>query len=464
LYQKYNIRPLAAGLFNPERFYLHMVLEVAGQRIPVFPEGELTEASVQQSIEAAIKRSAPGFLKTVGLAVVSPPEPPNNLPPQLRQMQQNTGPQFRYLEEKLRSDYVVRTVTLDDGMVPPEIDLLMLAAAADLNEKQRFALDQYLMRGGAVIVMASGFAVDTTKGAVAAMPMGNGLTGLLETYGVKVEQAFVADPEHAPFPLPVRERRGPIVMQRMQLVPYVFFPDIRGAGFSQGHPVLSGVPNVVANWASPVRVTLPEGSDIKSDVLLQTSAESWVHDRPGINPDFDAHKELGFAPPNEESRARQPVAVSLVGKFTSHYASRPSPLFGAEGESGAPAADGADRTGRTIKESLPDARLVVIGSSMMASDLIQLQLAEGMGEGVYRGNLQFLQNLTDWVLEDTALLEIRTAGAFARTLRPMKDGEKTLFEILNYVVVLLALAGVVIFGATARYRTRPIAISKEAAA
>ena len=63
----------------------------------------------------------------------------------------------------------------------------------------------------------------------------------------------------------------------------------------------------------------------------------------------------------------------------------------------------ADATGRTLKESLPDARLVVLGSSEMVSDLL-IQIAGGFTGEVHRSNYQLVQNLVDWSVEDTDLL------------------------------------------------------------
>jgi hypothetical protein len=99
-----------------------------------------------------------------------------------------------------------------------------------------------------------------------------------------------------------------------------------------------------------------------------------------------------------------------------------------------------DRTGRTLKQSLPDARLVVVSSAELASD-VMLSLAQQMGGEVHRSDLMLLLNLIDWCTEDTDLLAIRGAGAFARTLAPVGDIEKIVIEAL---VAFLMLAGLLV--------------------
>ena len=80
----------------------------------------------------------------------------------------------------------------------------------------------------------------------------------------------------------------------------------------------------------------------------------------------------------------------------------------------------------------------------------------GASGAIYRGNFQLVRNLIDWAVADTDLLQIRGSGAFARTLMPLSEAEKTRWELTNYLVVLIALAVVVGIAATTRRRTRPL--------
>jgi ABC-2 type transport system permease protein len=214
---------------------------------------------------------------------------------------------------------------------------------------------------------------------------------------------------------------------------------------------LRGLQNVTVPWSSPLVVVEVEG--VESEVLLRTSPESWLNQTGSIEPSFQLFPETGFAPGSEqESRV---VGVSLSGTFKSCFAERPSPLFeGAEGEG----SEESDATGRTMKQSLPDARLVVLGSSELVSDLI-LRISEQMGGEVHRGNPQLLQNLVDWSVEDTDLLTIRSSGAFARTLRPMSEGEPRVWEFAVYGVVLALLLVAVVVPGWRRRRIEPLRIA-----
>lgn len=450
---EYGIQPMAADLFGQQRFYLHFVLKVGERAEPLFPQGDLSEADLRTTIEAGIRRLTPGFVKTIGLVteVTTPPMPQMPGVPQHPEQMDYQG-----LERALATDFEFRRLDLDDGVVPGDIDVLLVAKPGALDDKQQFAIDQYLMRGGAVIALAGAYRVKPERTGLNAIKEADPLFALLKSYGVDVEQAFVMDPRNTSFPIPVREQRGAFVFERVEMLPYPFFIDVRTDGFNREHPALAGVPSLAMTWSSPVRVREGLAAGLAAQTLLTSSDQSWVRLDTSLEPDLQKYPEQGFAPPEEGKRAAVPLAVALTGTFASHFADKPSPLFepGATPDA-ADLADKADRTGRTLKSSTPDARLAVVGSSEFVGDLVT-QIGGQIGGGSYRGNPVFFRNLIDWALEDTDLLQIRSAGAFARTLRPMDDGERTTYETANYIIVLLSLAGVLLVTIGRRRMAKPI--------
>jgi len=109
----------------------------------------------------------------------------------------------------------------------------------------------------------------------------------------------------------------------------------------------------------------------------------------------------------------------------------------------------------TVIESSPDsARLVVIGSGAFVSDPV-LQLTQGVSD-VAVVNLQLVQNLVDWCLEDVELLNIRTRGTYARTLKPEDEYNSHAWEWGNYLVALIAVVGIGVGTLGRRRRARPI--------
>lgn len=454
--QTYGFRPLAADLFGQQTFYLYLLLEAGERAEPLFPQGDMSEADLRATVEAGVQRLTPGFVKTIGL--LTSKEAPT-MPDMPGAPNHPVQADYKGLERALAADFEVKQVELKDGAVPGDIDVLIVGKPGPLDPKQQFAIDQYLMRGGAVIALAGAYRIKPERTGINAIKEADPLFELLETYGVKVDQAFVMDPQNTAFPMPVREQRGPFVFERVELLPYPFFIDVRPDGFNREHPALAGVPSLAMTWASPVRfVEGVEGREgLDAQVLVRSSDESWVRRETVLEPDLKQFPEVGFGAPGDAERDSIPLAVTLVGTLPSHFAEKASPLFEPGAEPTEEASDG-DRTGRTLKQSTPDARLVVVGSSEFVGDLVT-QLGGQIGGGSYRGNPVLLRNLIDWTLEDTDLLQIRSAGAFARTLKSMDDSERNTYEVVNYAVVLLALGGVLLLTVSRRRLAKPIPLT-----
>jgi ABC-2 type transport system permease protein len=449
LADEFGIQPLAADLFGRETFYLDVLLEGTEKPQRVLPRSDLSESDLRLAFEAAIRRVTPGQLKTVGLFTQVPEAPPFD--PQIPHQFQRPPPQPEYqvLGEMLAEDYQVDRLSLEDGVVPDVIDVLLVGKPGEMTEHQKFALDQYLMRGGKLIVLAARFEVGPSPRGLIASASESGLFDLLETWGVKIERALVMDSQNVSFPVPVSGSRGGVQYRRIHLLPYPFFPDVREDGFGDEQPAFTGLVNLTMPWSSPLELNPPAGVD--AETLVQTSSESWKNQTGIIEPDFDRYPGSGFGPAGP--RAARVVGASLSGRFPSHYAHQPSPLFEGTGPNAADAR--ADRTGRTLKQSLPDAGVVVLGSMDLVSDLV-MQLSAQPGGEVHRSNLQLIQNLVDWSVEDTELLSIRSSGAFARTLRPVDPDEARVLETGVVVCTAVLLAGVTVLPARRRRHVRAL--------
>lgn len=461
IYDKYGFRPMALDLFGEKSYYLYLLLKVGDNLERIFLQGDLTEAAIKQSIEAGIKRGTPGFLKTVGLFTENPPPVQQNpqIPPQFQEPQRQAD--YKLLERALSEDLTVKRIEIKDGYVPSDIDALIVARTGKLTDKQKFGIDQYLMRGGSLIVLSSAYDINIDRSGITAVKSDSGLNEMLKYYGVTVDDSFLLDKQNARFPVPVQERKGMFMVRRIKMMDYPFFPDIRSDGFNKGHLALSGLQNVVMNWASPLQIG-ENLKGMKADVLLSSSDQSWTYSDTKILPESLEEADSAFLP--EGKLKSYPVAATITGRIPSYFSDKPSPLFGAdEGEEPDNANESKaeeDRTGRTLKESTPEARLAVVGSSAFVSDLVS-NFSSQIGGGLYRGNSQFLRNLVDWALADTDLLQIRTSGSLARTLKPLEEEQRSIWEIGNYVFALAALFIVVIVASTRRRRAKPI-ISVEA--
>jgi ABC-type uncharacterized transport system involved in gliding motility auxiliary subunit len=101
---------------------------------------------------------------------------------------------WQTLQDELGRQYDVRSLSLADDSVPgPDVAVLVLTGAPDsLPADQRDRLTAFLARGGGVLVMASGMAIDPQQ-PYFAMPRPVAWNALLEPYGVAIRSDMVYD-------------------------------------------------------------------------------------------------------------------------------------------------------------------------------------------------------------------------------------------------------------------------------
>lgn len=437
LFDQYQIQPIATSLFSPTTFYLHMVLETQDQAQVIYPSGELSETEIRAAIESVLKRISSGFLRVIGVWT-----PPATAQQDMFGQPQQSLSQYTVVPELLRENYEVRQVNLANGYVPIDIDALLIIAPQGLSDLERYAIDQYLMRGGAVFVAAGNYRINQNPydGSLILEPLVDGLQDMLAAYGVTVEEQLVLDTQNEPFPVQVQRDAGGFIITEIQAMNYPYFVDVRPGGMNRSSAIVQNLPAVTMNWVSPLTIdeSLITGRDVT--VLLQSTSNSWATVNLEIEPDMTLYPVNGF--PIDGEQKVYPLAISMVGSFESFFKDKPSPFETAEVEGTTIEdieANPAAAVG-TIAQSPQTARLIVVGSAEFLNDNV-LQLSRSFSGDRYLNTLQFVQNSVDWFVEDTELATIRSRGASVRLLDPMTESEQSRWEIANYGVGLLAVLG-----------------------
>ncbi|MCB0335122.1 MAG: Gldg family protein [Bdellovibrionales bacterium] len=442
--ERYGFRPMVANLLDPQQFYFYMLMEQGTQVVAISLPKELNEEGLHKAIDSGLERFSPGALRTVGL--VTPPAPAQN-PMMMRMgMPPQGGRQFRILQQSLELNNNVQNVELKDGAVPENVDLLMLLAPENLSPAELFAVDQFLMKGGTVVVSSAAYGVSREQSGMQVAKTSSGITDWLASYGISFEDGMVLDAQNEPYPVPVRRNLGQFTVQEIKLVPYPFFPDMRGTQLDQDTGILGGIPQITLNWPSPILVDAEKNKDRKVHTLLRSSEDSWLRSDSTLEPDYERYPDLGF--PEGENQKSFVLASMVEGSFESFFKGKDSPLHEQakaelekqkqEKDDKAKAEAPQDVITNIIEKSPSSSRIVVYGSNeFLADQTMQLSGATG-GEG-YRNSLQLMENTVDWSLEDRALLSIRSRGKYSRTMHSLGTSEKTMLEWLNYGLIVFGL-------------------------
>jgi ABC-2 type transport system permease protein len=440
--REYGFRPMAFSILDTSTFWFYMIME-NGDRVVQVPLPEDFEGtSLERAISTAMKRFATGFLKTI--AVYSPP----GMPPMPQYGFAGSGKQFQRLKSLLEKEHALKETDLKSGYVPEEADILLLLAPDKLDEKQLFAVDQFLMQGGTVIVSTSSYDINF-RSAIAAVKQRSGLEEWLEGYGINIGDAMVLDRKNSAFPVPVQRSVGGFVVQETRMIDYPFFPDIREDGMNSAAGMLAGIGQVTMTWSSPVTADAGKNGKRKVTWLLKTSPDSWLSSDTDIQPNFKLYPDTGFNMSGE--KGARTVAIMVEGGFDSWFAGKPSPLAededsGSEEDKQPGEKDKKDeKINRVIEKSPDSSRLIVFASNVFLTDTV-IDLESSAMRSAYTAPLELVENAVDWSLEDRGLLAIRGRGHFSRPLVPMTREEQMFREYMNYGLAAAGLLLVWIIG------------------
>jgi len=446
---EFGFRPMVASLLDTNTFWFYMTLEGDGRVIQVPLPEQYDRAGLEQGMQAALKRFSRGFLKTVALHTPVSRPAIFGMPA--------SGKRFDQLRATLAEDHNLTSASMSNGRVPDDADLLLLVSPDKLDIKQLFAVDQFLMRGGTVIVATSPFDIEI-RDILSVKKNDSALVEWLAHHGIVLEEQMVLDPQNASFPIPVERRVGDMVFRETRMASYPYFSDIRGAGIVQDGGMTTGVDQITMTWPSPISLDEQKNHGRNVIRLLESSAQTWTSESMAIEPDYEIYGEVGF-PPGEQRRA-QLLAVAVEGKFDSYFRDKPSPLLTSEEQIEADAEGNGKKPiiTRVIDRSPESARIVLFASRSFLTDTMLDLASSGMGTR-YLKPIQMIENAIDWSLEDRGLLAIRGRAHFSGTLKPLDRDAQLFWEFLNYGLLLVSLLMIALI----RRQTRKRATSRYAA-
>ncbi len=469
LKKRFGTVPMKTAFFSNDTFYLYLYLTNGNQNQRIYLTADMSKGEIEKEVAAVLKRSSAGFLKTIGIWTSPPPRQP-----QMAMMGQQPRTQYQMIQRTLMANYNIEKVDLNQGRVPDDVDVLLLIAPQNLTNMERFAIDQYLMKGGAVVALAGNYVLDLNpySRVLQVKKVKNGLAGLLNFYGIKVGQSLVLDKQNEPFPIPVTRNLSGLQVQEIRMLNYPFFVDIRGNGMDKNSPIVANLPAVTMNWVSPLTIDPAKSKGRKVARLLTSSPDSWLQDSTDVQPDLQRYPREGFAP--GQKMKRELLAVSEQGVFNSYFAGRPDPrqverekeIKAAKSAKGKAAAREQKNVelpiGPVIKKSSAAARLVVVGSSEFIDDTV-LQISRSTNHDRFLNNMGFVQNSVDWAVVDEDLLAIRSRGSQSRLLIPLTRQQEIFWEWLNYAAALLALVLVSLYGGRRRRKEKPMPLDPQQA-
>lgn len=350
------------------------------------------------------------------------------------------------LETTLSESYPVKRVTIDgqvdalseklDGMKYRVnlYDMLVVAKPdSTFDDKDRFVIDQFVMNGGKVIWMLDALAtnMDSLRNNQQAFAMRTelGIYDQLFDYGVRVNRDLILDYQCEEIMLDA----GPNGNQRNYDKKRWYYSPVITPADSAIHPILTNVGPIRLQFTGSLDI-VGDTVDVKKTALLQTSPLSMELPEPAMV----SMGRIAFGLDYFEHNARgsKTTAVLLEGVFGSNF---------------------RDRLPKTITDdphvafrtsSKPTSQLVIADGDIARNSFTMtgqgpqvVPLGYDRNKGtVYYDNKAFLLNAINYLLDDDALISIRSRSI---ELRLLDEGKRTsdrrFWQMVNVVLPLLAV-------------------------
>ena len=398
--QKYGIKPITLPSGNT--VYFGAVISMLDQEmlLPYFDQRR--ENFLEYDISQAIQKVGSTSTSKVGLLSVLNLQGGRSMIPG-----QPPAQKWVFLNE-LEKSVTVENLALTIEEIPDDINLLIILHPRSFNQRLKYAVDQYVLRGGRLVVLLDPNArIDMTSPAnqFGQQPqLSSDLPELLKQWGVDYDVAkVVGDRLHA-----TQVNTGQGVMS------FPMWMTFRSDSLDQKHPITVQLENLLFVEAG----SLKKAADSKTEFtpLLSLSAKS------GLIDTF----QLRFAAPDQLSRdmkvdgeAKAVMAIT-TGIFSSAFPNGQPVKEKKNPEASAAGKESEEETPLKHPHLLEAAELnsILLFSDVdFLSDQFSVQKLNFLGQTIIQprnDNLNLMLNAAEHLSGNEALMSIRSRGRFSR--------------------------------------------------
>jgi ABC-type uncharacterized transport system involved in gliding motility auxiliary subunit len=315
---------------------------------------------------------------------------------------------------QMQQFFEVKQIDRDSLEIPAEIGVLVLVHPRDLPEKAQYAIDQFVMRGGHVLVFvdphAEGEMGRPGMAAQTGMTSSN-MPKLFSAWGLEmVDGKFAGDRAAA-------RRVNAGTESRIRAVDYIAWLALRDANFNRSDILTSETASI--QMASAGILKPKEGATTTFTPLIQTSEQSAPVDVDSIKMMPDPVSLLAnFKPEGQKLTLAARINGPVKTAFPDGPPPEPKPEANAQ-DPQKPAEKPAEAKPLPpqIKETREPANIIVVADTDMLEDRFWAQVQDFFGQRVavpIAGNGDFVVNAIDNLLGSNALISLRSRGQSAR--------------------------------------------------
>jgi ABC-2 type transport system permease protein len=370
------------------------------------------EANLEYKLIHAVKRLTQGSKKVVGI---------------LRGHQEIPEEKTREFMRELSNLYIPIEVNVRNGeaISPSVAVLLVLQPDTAFSEREKYEIDQYLMRGGKIIWMLDQQDVNLHYQAETLSRIRQlNLDDLFMKYGFKINYDLVSDLNCSTIELVLPNPNAPPTFSSQR---WIYYPLITRLA---DHPITRNLDAIKMRYASSIDTF--KTPELRHTPLLISSPYS--RSQSG-NVFVDLNEGIRNPPKPEElqGKGNRVMAILIEGQFHSLFENRTAPI-----DAFATVAP----TAAFLRRNVADTRMIVLGDGQIAVG----EDVRGKIDFMAFDNKAFLFNSIDFLLGGESLIQIRAKDIQYHSLDIKKvRGNEWMIRILNLTlpVLLILIWGIV---------------------
>src|SRR5688572_21992448 len=388
-------------LSSGEQFYLGLVVSRLERKQALGALNPMRERLLEYDLARAIARVGIAEQPTIGL-MSALPVLGEKLNPFTRQ-----GSEPWVLANELKRDFNVRTVNMTATSIDPDLKVLLVIHPRDIPEATEYALDQFVLRGGKLIVFVDPFAYFDQQ--PSPMPgVGGGGTSstlprLFKAWGVEMNPGkVVAD---AVYYSGSGNRYTPTVLT------------LNRSALNRDDVVTSQIETLLYAFGGAFDVKPAQG--LKVTDLAKSSPNSMLVDNVVASVSGEAAMK-GFKP-DEKAKL---LALRLGGKFATAFPEGRPKSDSPAAKDAKPKPEPASQP--ALKETAKDNSVVLVADVDMLNDGAAVDIQEVFGRRIVvpsNGHLAFAQSLVEQLASGDDLISLRSRAAAFRPLSVVRQME-----------------------------------------
>lgn len=301
------------------------------------------------------------------------------------------------------------------------------------SEKDKFIIDQYIMRGGKVLWLVDPVyaSMDSLQNARTTLGFGLdlNLNDMFFKYGVRMNQELLMDLNARPIPIVT----GMIGDQPQQeFLPWYYFPIVTA---NSKHPIVNNMNSIMTDF--PGTLDTVKSENVKKTPLLASSNYTRISRAPAL---IDLKMMENRNDPKFQRAFNLPpkmVAVLIEGQFTSLFSNRIAPKL-----------ENNDSIGFQ-KKSKKTAQIFVSDGDIIKNQIDRSKgypLPLGFDQFTREtfGNKDFILNAINYLIDENGLISIRSRDIKLRLLDKNKMDENMLLikslNVLSPIILIIILA------------------------